>query len=224
MKFLRNVTVALSVVAGMLAIPGVSQAQETREVTETTSGASATCTVPADLSRIDCTLSDTASDSHPVFIAWEHGGGVGDRFKNDAGSGTTTDHGQGQLNQGDDYPFLNWKVCTDVQFGSDICSPVVEATGEWYEVICDQETLNSPPSASIPPEAQPKLNCYQTGGNLSSVPAKCLTGIALAVAGVGEKGLSDLDAKRAGKFAIKKVPGLGWVLTGAGVGTAVIDC
>jgi hypothetical protein len=197
--------------AGLLLVPGIGQAQESGPVADTaggpitkaSNGASATCTVPSDLSRIDCTLSDTKSDKHPVFISWSYDGEDAGRFTNNGGNDTTTSHGSGQLKQGLT-PTLSWKVCTDKQLRGDSCSEQVDfeltSTGIPIEIHCQGFNRNNPPSASIPPEAQPQLNCYQVGESLASVPIKCITDVIAATIGVGES---------VKKFVAKKVPGVG---------------
>lgn len=69
MNILRiTIAAVLSILAGLLFLPGVSFAQDNLTVTKTIDGATATCTVLGDLSRIDCELSDTASDSNPAGV------------------------------------------------------------------------------------------------------------------------------------------------------------
>lgn len=218
----RALLVALSLLATLLVVPDMAYADDLT-VTESVTGASATCTVPADVSSISCDLSDTAGDSHSVFILW-HQGNSEKRFRNSNGSGNTTHYEEGRLEYPDGNRSLNWKVCVDVQFGRDSCSRVVDATpaptGDSYEVTCQGVNLNNPPSASIPPDLQPYFKCYPTEG-YPSVSNDCLRAISEQLLGLSAAGAGWV---KAGKIALKHVPFVGWVATGVGVYSAIQDC
>jgi hypothetical protein len=175
-------------------------------------GVAAKCTVKRDLTSIDCSLSDTKGDSHQVYIEWwldseRH------RYVNSGGDGSTNGFSEESLNGDGAADHLKWKACTDVQFGGDHCSQWMNTTATSFKVLCDGVNIDNPPSAAIPPDLQPHFRCYSTDPGYP-VLNECEEALAEALAGVGKEGY---DAAKAGKVVLKKVPGVGWVLTGYGV-------
>jgi hypothetical protein len=224
---LTSCVLALALI-GLTASPAIAVGMapgNASTVTEAVEGAEATCSVPEDRSRIDCTLKDTAPDEHSVFIQWQYGG-ENERFPNSLGSGQENSHGQGPLNYGDRTRQLSWKVCVDKQFRSDSCSRVVDyRPGQdeiGYQINCEDAIVHIP-SPSIPSDAAitPGLpNCYSVT-DPERFDAKCMEGVALAVAGIANEGRA---WQKVGKFALKKVPLAGWALTGYGTYTAIREC
>jgi peptidoglycan hydrolase-like protein with peptidoglycan-binding domain len=95
-------------------------------------------------------------------------------------------------------------------------SPATTAT----EVTCTPDTASGPPSASIPPDLQHNFQCFPTAGG-SDLSAECAIELLSATTGLPEKGLSLTGI---GKLIFKKVPVLGWVLTGTDVALAARAC
>ena len=94
-----------------------------------TSGASANCTVYAgitdihsDTAQIDCDLSDTSADSNSVYVGWKQDGFGTVSLYNNNGNGSTIHVEDARTNAGDgSFTTLQWKVCRDQAF-SDNCS------------------------------------------------------------------------------------------------------
>lgn len=90
---------------------------------EGTDGGTGRCTIPDDLSTIQCNVSDENPDKHSVYVKWEQGDSKGN-ISNTLGSGTTV-AGYGRTNQADRDKPLRWRFCTDIQLRLDDCSDEV---------------------------------------------------------------------------------------------------
>jgi hypothetical protein len=212
----RAVFVIISVLAGLLLPAGIAYAAtpgqaETKEV----KGASATCTVSDDLSRIDCTVRDAEADKHSVFVEW-HAMGRSGRYENSNGANSSRDFGD-DLYRGIDSSTLKWKVCVDIQWNGDRCSDyatyAVGPNGQSIAVYCE----NSTTSANV------AIACYQAENPNTAddwhLTQSCLESVGLAAVGLARDGKNAV-----GRGLLKKVPGVGWVLTIGGVYTAVNGC
>jgi hypothetical protein len=89
-----------------------------------TTGASLYCNTYNDggfRGHADCWLSDTSADSHSVYALLQVDGYATHRYNNTGGNGTTlnfTDRFSSDVVHWD----YHYKVCRNVQFGSDNCS------------------------------------------------------------------------------------------------------
>jgi hypothetical protein len=97
----------------------------------TTTGAAASCTMRSwdgtirnKYADISCDISDTAGDSHSVYVEWWQDGFGKVRMNNHDGVGHTT-HSYDSRQGSDSFQTLYWRVCRDVQFGHDNCSSTV---------------------------------------------------------------------------------------------------
>lgn len=109
-----------------------TNAPRTWHDTSEAEGASASCTTETsetnihdDLATIDCTLADTAADSHPVYVQWWQDGFEKSRLENHDGANSTKSVSDRRSNGAGSFAKVSWQVCRDVQLGSDDCSPVV---------------------------------------------------------------------------------------------------
>jgi hypothetical protein len=211
----RAFFVILAVLAGLVLPASIAQAATPGQAeTKDTQGASATCTVSADLSRIDCTVRDTEADKHSVFVEWKAMGRSG-RFENSDGANSSRDFGD-DLYRGVDTSSLKWKVCVDKQFDGDRCSDYatysVGPNGQSIEVYCVNSTT-----------AGDAITCYQAEhpgtGDDWHLTRGCVIGLGLAAGGLSKDGKNAV-----GRGLLTKVPGFGWVLTIGGLYTAVDGC
>jgi hypothetical protein len=97
-----------------------------------TAGAAATCTmttwddaVSDQYASIGCNLTDTACDSHSVYIEWWQDGYAKVRLNNTDGCNTTNSPSDTRYNDDGSFGTVYWRVCRDVQLGRDNCSSTV---------------------------------------------------------------------------------------------------
>lgn len=70
-------------------------------------------------------LDDIKCDSHSVYIEYEIADGDNKRFSNTKGCNTPASKLDLSIAEGRS---VDWKVCTNIQFGSDRCSPWIDDT------------------------------------------------------------------------------------------------
>lgn len=119
-----------------------------------TGGGTAECTVPGDLSTIDCSIRDESPDSHAVYVQWEQGE-TERRVDNTFGSGTSIQHFE-RTEEGDRDEPLQWRFCTDIQRGPDDCS-------DWLERTRSSGAGSIVPAERCGPEQFADMSSYLTG-------------------------------------------------------------
>ncbi|HEY2207441.1 MAG TPA: peptidoglycan-binding domain-containing protein [Pseudonocardia sp.] len=119
--------------SGSTAVPQTGKSFGPRTVG--TRGSSATCSVTTsaqaihdDSATVRCTITDTSSDKHSVFVSWWQDGYKPKRLTNSVGGDRNVTTSDSRHNPDGSFSKITWRVCTDVQLGKDSCSDDVTYT------------------------------------------------------------------------------------------------
>jgi hypothetical protein len=130
MRNILRVGVGAAVIAATTVLTMTDASAATSStVTRSTTGAKASChfstwgvVIHDDHAQINCSLSDTAADSHSVYVEWWQDGFGHVQLKNSNGSGSTKSVVDARQNGDGSFETLYFKVCRDVQLLPDNCS------------------------------------------------------------------------------------------------------
>lgn len=127
----RVVTAAALSLAGTMAVALPAFAGAWSDQASTTGG-SARCTMQTrsgalhdQIADIDCDVTDTLADNHPVYVAWWQDGFGKVQLWNHAGAGHTVHVHDSRQNGDGSFGTLFWKVCRQVLLGADNCSATI---------------------------------------------------------------------------------------------------
>jgi hypothetical protein len=112
--------------AAIAAATALSAKAASADIGVSTTGALLTCNVYSDSKfngHADCKLTDTKADSHSVYAVTQVVGFSSFTYKNVGGNGTVLNFTRPFTADGESPYIFRYKVCRDVQFGSDNCSP-----------------------------------------------------------------------------------------------------